>query len=164
MGCAFLIGFGVLFEVSGLALVAWQVWRVQRREFGMPEWWRRLRGVRRVETEVTLGWAVEADTAQPGAVRKRAAPDATVELRVSALEHNVAALDRETRERFERHEKRQGWLQAALKAQRAELQRQQEQREGERRGHLREEITLQWWGTGLFLFGAILAGVANGVC
>jgi hypothetical protein len=38
MGCAFLIVLGVAFEVTGLGLVAWQLWRVQRREFGMPAW------------------------------------------------------------------------------------------------------------------------------
>jgi hypothetical protein len=38
MGCVALIVLGVLFEATGLALVAWQLWRVQRREFGMPKW------------------------------------------------------------------------------------------------------------------------------
>jgi hypothetical protein len=164
MGCVVLIVVGVLFEVTGLALVAWQLWRVQRREFGLPDWWRRLRGVRRVSSEFSLGWAVEADAALPGAVRERAAPDASVEPRLSALEHNVDALDRETRARFERQEKRLDWLQSALKRQRAELQRKQEQREGEQRDQLREAMTLQWWGTGLFFVGAVLAGTANGVC
>jgi hypothetical protein len=43
MGCVVLIVLGVVFEVIGLGLVAWQLWRVQRREFGMPVWWTTLR-------------------------------------------------------------------------------------------------------------------------
>jgi hypothetical protein len=171
MGCVVLIGLGVLFEVTGLGLVAWQLWRVQRREFGMPAWvvtararLQRLLG--RGPSTVVLGApATERDRAMGGTVvMGRLPPGETVESRLDALEQNFASLDRETQARFKRQEKEQGDLQRKIREARAELERQQQEREGERREQLRESMTLQWWGTGLFFIGAVLAGVASGAC
>jgi len=171
MCCVVLIVLGVLFEVTGLGLVAWQLWRVQRREFGMPGWWgraqRRLRRLtRRSErwgSSYAVGGGDAATVAEHSAVERIGAGD-TVELRLDALEANLAALERETQARFERQAKRQDRLQASIREARTELQRQHDERESERREELRESMTLQWWGTGLFFLGAVLAGVANGVC
>jgi hypothetical protein len=170
MGCVVLIVLGVLFEVTGLGLVAWQLWRVQRREFGMPawlvpvrSWWRRLRGLpvtHPVEASLTLPW--ESNMGATESVRR--GPGETVDARLDALEHNVAALDRETSERFGQHQRQLRDLRRSVGVVKAELRRQQQERESEQRGQLRESMTLQWWGTGLFLIGAVLAGVANGVC
>jgi hypothetical protein len=94
---------------------------------------------------------------QPGA-------DATLEQRVGALEHNLQQLDaqaaRQTDEQNERHAKLAGRVSKMDR----ELREQQGERERERREQLRESIAWQWMGTGLFLIGAILAGVANGAC
>jgi hypothetical protein len=171
MWCAVLIVLGVLFEVTGLGLVAWQLWRVQRREFGLPAWVvtvrARLRRLfrRKVPTTVVSPSPIEHDRAIGGAVvMGRQPPGETVESRLHALEENFAALDRETHARFQRQEKEQADLERLVTETRAELERQQQEREGEEREQLREEMTLQWWGTGLFFLGAVLAGVANGVC
>ena len=94
----------------------------------------------------------------------RQPPGETVDSRLDALEKNFAGLERETQGRFERHEKEQADLRRLISETRAEVRRQQEEREGERREELRESMTLQWWGTGVFFIGAVLAGVANGVC
>ena len=172
MGCAVLIVLGVLFEVIGLGLVAWQLWRVQQREFGMPAWWvqvrhRLRRGAGRSGTSqtVSIGAAGEINTA--GEIRPaqgRRGPPGTVEWRLDTLDAELAALKQETQTRLERHEQRQNEMRGALRKAEAELRHQQEEREGERRVQLRESMTLQWWGTGQFFIGAVLAGVANGVC
>jgi hypothetical protein len=169
--CVVLIVLGVLFEVTGLALVAWQLWRVQRREFGMPMWvgkaHARLRRIlrRKGSTAVVTPSTLEHGRALGGVVvMGRQPPGDSVESRLHALEQNFAALDRETQARFQRHEQEQGDLRRKVTETRAELERQQQEREGERREELRETMTLQWWGTGLFFVGAVLAGVANGVC
>jgi hypothetical protein len=161
----------VLFEVAGLGTVAWQLGRVQRREFGTPawiirvrQWWRRLRGAQPLSQHVNLRWASESDKAMPPSVRKSAAPNAPIEQRLSALEHNVAALDEETGRQFRARDERQGQLQKQINSLGAELRGQHDERERERREQLRESMAWQWIGTGLFLLGAILAGVANGAC
>jgi hypothetical protein len=171
MGCVVLIVLGVLFEVTGLGLVAWQLWRVQRREFGMPAWVVKARArlqrlLRRRAPAVVLGPStLEHDRAIGGVVvMGRKPPGETVESRLDALEENFAALDRVTQARFERQEKEQGDLRRIVTETRAELERQQEERENEQREQLHESMTLQWWGTGLFFVGAVLAGVANAVC
>jgi hypothetical protein len=170
MGCVVLIVLGVLFEVTGLGLVAWQLWRVQRREFGTPAWvlragarLRRLTGRSRPQV-VSIEPAGEVNIAGELATKVRRAPGETVDSRLAALEANLAALEQETQTRFERHERQQDKLQQRISDAQAELQRQQQERDGERREQLRESMTLQWWGTGLFFIGAVLAGIANGVC
>jgi hypothetical protein len=171
MWCVVLIVLGVLFEVTGLGLLAWQLWRVQRREFGMPAWWtalrrRVLRLKRRSQTwqsEFGRETGDTASTAEHSGVERRVAGD-TLEERVEGLEANLVALERGTQTRFQQQAQRQDQLEVSIRESRAELQRQQEKREGEQRERLRESMTLQWWGTGLFFIGAVLAGVANGVC
>lgn len=44
MGCAGLTIAGGVLEIAGFALVAYELARIQRREFGEPEFLRRLRG------------------------------------------------------------------------------------------------------------------------
>jgi hypothetical protein len=171
MGCVVLIVLGVAFEVTGLGLVAWQLWRVQRREFGVPAWvlqaGARLRRLLRrpVAAQVITPSTLEHERALGGVVvMGRQPPGETFESRLDALEENFAALDRDTRARFERNEEQQADLQRMVSETRAELERQQQEHEAEQRERLREAMTLQWWGTGLFFIGAVLAGVANGVC
>jgi hypothetical protein len=168
--CWALIVASVLFEVGGLGLVAWQLGRVQRREFGTPAWlarvqatWRRLTG-RSVSHTVSVSGVAHARAIGSGSVSVRRGPGETIESRLTALEANLAALDSETGERFQQHSERQDRLQAMITEAQSELQRQQDEREGERREQLRESLAYQWIGTGLFFIGAVLAGVANGVC
>jgi hypothetical protein len=169
MGCVVLIVLGVLFEVVGLGLVAWQLWRVQRREFGMPAWVLRARArLQRLTGRskpqfFSIEPAEELGVADELTIRLRREPGVTVDSRLDALETNLGRLEQEMQTRFERHKRRQDNLQERIDEAQAELQRQQEEREGEQREQLRESMTLQWWGTGVFFIGAVLAGVANGV-
>jgi hypothetical protein len=171
MGCVVLIVLGVAFEVVGLGLVAWQLWRVQRREFGMPAWWaqasgrlRRLVGRSEARGSASVSLAAELGVAGRLTTRVRRGPGETMESRLAALEANFASLDQETDARFEEQAQRQARLREMVSETQTELERQQQERESEQRERLREAMTMQWWGTGLFFIGAVLAGVANGVC
>ena len=83
---------------------------------------------------------------------------------MAALEANLAAIDEETTDRFERQDDHHGQLREHISALTTELWGEQEALGHERREQLRESMAWQWIGTGLFLIGAILAGVANGAC
>jgi hypothetical protein len=166
-----LIVASVAFEVCGLGLVAWQLGRVRRREFGTPAWitrlrgrWQRLRGRKSDPQTVSGTGAGEVGTVLGGSVRMHAAPGAPIEQRLGALERNFAALDKDTTERFRQHDERHGQLQQRIDSLDAELRGEQAERERERREQLRESMAFQWWGTGLFFIGAVMAGAANGVC
>jgi hypothetical protein len=83
-----------------------------------------------------------------------------VEHRLAALEANVETLRDHADER--NAEVGQRITQQSLRVDelRADVDRQQ----AERREHLRASVALQWWGTGLFVIGAILGGLANVSC
>lgn len=154
------------FEVVGLGLVAWELTRVQQRELGTPRWVRRLQArVRRllgrpgVAHRVRLGEAVSIEDALGGRVWRGGGE--TVEQRLTALEADVETLRKQADERHADLEQRLTTQAQRMDALRADLERQHTEREAERREQLRESITLQWWGTGLFVIGAVLSGLAN---
>jgi hypothetical protein len=155
----------VLFEVGGLFLVALHLWRVQQRELGMPGWWldlgRRLRVTRQAEAEsVSIEAAGEVATAdEASAVARRGAVE-SLESRVDALKANLAALEQEMQTRAQQQDR----MQAVIEEAQAELERHLDESDDHQRERLRESTTTQWEGTALFFVGAVLAGVANGVC
>ena len=156
--CVVLTVASVLFEVGGLFLVALHLWRLQRRELGMPTWWvdlgRLLKVTRQAEAEsVAIEAAGEVGSAVGGAGE-------SVDSRVDALTANLAALEQEMQTRAQQQDR----MQAVIEEAQAELQRHLDESEGHQRERLRESTTTQWEGTALFFVGAVLAGVANGVC
>jgi hypothetical protein len=155
--CVVLTVASVLFEVGGLFLVALHLWRLQRRELGMPTWWvdlgRLLKVTRQAEAESV---AIEA-AGEVSAVR---GAGESVDSRVDALTANLAALEQEMQTRAQQQDR----MQAVIEEAQAELQRHLDESEGQQRERLRESTTTQWEGTALFFVGAVLAGVANGVC
>jgi hypothetical protein len=160
----------VLFEVGGFGLVAVQLARVQHREFGSWAWerwlrsqWRRL--TRRTATQtVHVKAGVATATAGTAGIGKRRALVGSVQDQLAALADNLADFERQTGERFEQQTARMGELASEVAVVRSDLQREQDEREGEPREQLRESMALQWWGAGLFVVGAILAGWANAAC
>lgn len=161
--CVVLIVASVLFEVGGLFLVALHLWRVQRRELGMPAWWldfgRLLKVTRQAEAEsVSIEAAGEA-AATAGEVSAARSRD-SVDSRVDALQANLAALEAEVQTRAQQQDR----MQAVIEEAQAELQRHLDESEDHQRERLRESTTTQWEGTALFFVGAVLAGIANGVC
>ena len=158
------------FEVVGLGLVAVELTRVQRRDLGTPRWLqrvenagRRLTGRPAVRQVVGLDSAVAVDSAVGLRVwRGASVPD--VDHRLAALEANVETLRDEGDQRHADLEKRVTQQSKRVDELLADVDRQHAEREGERREQLRESVTLQWWGTGLFVVGAILGGLANSAC
>ena len=93
----------VAFEVTGLFLVALHLWRVQRRELGVPAWWldlgRLLKVTRQAEAEsVSIEAAGEVGSAARSAVVRRGAEE-SVDSRLDALTANLAALEQEMQTR-----------------------------------------------------------------
>jgi hypothetical protein len=170
MDCVVLIVLGVLFEVAGLGLLAWQLARVQRHELGIgwlasvQSMWRVLKGARFVSRSVTLRAAGGRATARGDIARVGAGRGTTVESRLDALERNQAAMDEEIDARFREQDDLREALEHSIRAMEARVRREEDAREDERLTRLRESVAYQWIGTVLFFTGAVLAGVANGVC
>jgi hypothetical protein len=148
-------------QILGFVLVAIELGRVQRREFGEPVWitraraWmrRRFRGAKTVH----LGSAtLSAGTRMSARGKARTPPGHSVEERVSALEKNLDRLDEEVdRERIAAAEAHSDLLEQ-LNVTRAELNRQREFDERERKNFLRTSVLLQAWGTTFFVVGTVL--------
>jgi len=159
--CVVLIVASVLFEVGGLFLVALHLWRVQRRELGMPAWWldlgRLVKVTRQAEAESVSIEAAGELAGETSAVR---GAGESADSRVDALEANLAALEQEVQTRAQQQDR----MQAVIEEAQAELQRHLDESEDHQRERLRESTTTQWEGTALFFVGAVLAGIANGVC
>jgi hypothetical protein len=169
-GCLWLSGIGGLMEVGGLAIVVVQLTRVQRRDLGTPAWigkvraiWRRVTGRSgRVVYLQGLDAAASSDATLRLSVG-RAAADETLDARVKALEANLAELDRKTDERFGDMEQRLSTAHERVDALRADMEKIQREADEARREELRESVTLQWWGTGLFVLGVVASFLGNAV-
>lgn len=167
-----LIIAGGALQLLGFVLVAWELWRVQRREFGTPEsfariraWFRQLtRRVlrRRPETHLASASVSGGGTITASGRAWRNAPDdATIEQRVEVIEMNLLGLNREVSEQRRKHGGQIQQLRSGLDEVRGRVQQEQEQREADRRAFLRVSIALQTAGTGFFVVGTVLGVVGS---
>lgn len=169
MGCAGLTIAGGVLEIAGFTLVAYELARIQRREFGEPEFLQRLRGrLRRLlRRPVTHTAEAEAALAGGGTLRAegiaRRGPGETLDDRVEALEENLGRLESEIDRREARLAQDIEEVRQSLSEMRAELDRERREREEDRKTSLRASVTLQAWGTALFVVGAILSILGNTV-
>jgi hypothetical protein len=168
-GCTGLTIAGGALEIAGFGLVAWELARIQRREFGEPEFVRRLRarlrklfGRPRRVAELSATLSAEGTLRASGRVRARPGDD-TLEERVQALEKNFGYLEDELDHYHTSLEKGLDDLRKKLDDMQAELDRERREREEERKASLRTSVTLQAWGTGLFVLGTILSVLGNTV-
>lgn len=173
--CIWLNVAGVLLEVSGFFLVAYELFRIQRREFGDPKPLRRLNAARtrvrgvfrrllRRSTQVTdLGAELSGSATLTGTLKAqlRRGRGKTLEDHVAALEENFALLDKEVEEHRVELDKGIADLRYELGEMRAEFERQRQEREEKEKDLLRASVSLQWWGIGLFVTGTIFSGLAN---
>jgi hypothetical protein len=147
-------------QILGFVLVAIELGRVQRREFGEPVWITRVRSWMRQRFQqaktVHLGSATLSIGTRISARGKvRTPPGDSVEERVSALEKNFDRLDEEVdQERIAAAQAHSALLEQ-LNVTRAELNRQRELDDQERRNFLRTSVLLQAWGTTFFVLGTI---------
>jgi hypothetical protein len=171
LGCVLLIVGSATLQVTGLGLVAWELWRVQHQELGPPRWmqwvrvrWRLLRG-RPPEVHARgLSSLFSIESAVRGKVRKGAPADATLEQRVIALESNLAAMDTETEKRLAELDQRLTKAHQRADEAHAYADQLRQQHAQERREELRQTMPWQWVGTGLFAVGALLAMWASLAC
>jgi predicted RNase H-like nuclease (RuvC/YqgF family) len=153
--------------VLGFVVVASELARVQRREFGAPKAWRKLRAwVRRrfgVSDAAELGATIAGRGTASAELTARYRIEGSMEDRVEALAKNLERLDKEvTQERRKlRGEIRE--VRQKLDELRAQVEREHEQIEEERKEALKSSLAFQWTGTGLFVVGAVLTTIGN-VC
>jgi predicted RNase H-like nuclease (RuvC/YqgF family) len=151
----------------GFVVVAWELARVQRREFGAPKAWRKLRAwVRRrfgAPDAAELGATVAGRGTASAELTARYRIEGSMEDRVEALAKNLERLEKEvTQERRKlRGEIRE--VRQKLDELRAQVERERPQIEEERKEALKSSLAFQWTGTGLFVVGAVLTTIGN-VC
>lgn len=168
MGCVGLTIAGGVFEIAGFALVAYELYRLQRREFGEPEFLKRLRArMRKIlrrsrHHTVTPGAAVlTAEGALGVRARVRRGPGDTLETRIEAMEKNLHHLETEIDHQNAIFGGDIEELSKKLNETRAELAEERRRSDEERKASLRTSVALQAWGTGLFVFGTILSVLGN---
>lgn len=165
MSCTALNIAGGILEVSGFIVVAWELARVQRREFGAPKVWRSLRAwVRRLlgwsrAIEVSLEPVRETDTLLGPSVRHR--PGDSIEERVSALEQSLRHLEDEVSGHRKSLEAQIRKVREELNGLRTQVEQERQQAEEERKEALKSSLAFQWIGTGLFVIGAVLTIIGN---
>jgi hypothetical protein len=164
MGCIELTIVGGVFEIFGFGLVAYELARIQRREFGEPEFLKRLRArLRRIfkrssHQTVAVGSATAtAEGALRIQARVRQSPGQTLEARIEALEKNFYELEAEIDLQNATFGGDIEELSKKLDEIRAELDQERRKRDVERRASLRSSVALQAWGTGLFVLGTTLS-------
>jgi uncharacterized coiled-coil protein SlyX len=150
----------------GFALVAMEIGRVQRREFGTPRFIERLRGrlrrlFRRTKTvEGSAHSVIHTSGSARGVVRT--GRGSTLEDHVAALEENFGRLDDEVAANRVETERWRSELLEQLTVTRAEFNEQRQRDDEDRKGFLRTSLLLQTWGTTCFVVGTVL-GVVGGV-
>jgi hypothetical protein len=168
MGCVGLTIAGGVFEILGFALVAYELYRIQRREFGEPEFLKRLqarlRKILRRSKDVTVESGAAVMTATVGGRAQgqvRRGPGSTLESRIDALEKNLQHLEAEIDQQNATFGGDIAELSKRLRETQVELAQERERSEEGRRAALRISVALQAWGTGLFVLGAILSILGN---
>lgn len=160
-----LIIAGGAMQMAGFTLVAWELARIQRREFGEPEVLSRWRGRFRRWTGRTRTATGSARVTAKGEVRARgkarAAPGETFVERVNALEENFGHLDREVAEDRATAERGRDQLLDLLDLTRGEFKEQRHADERDRKAFLKTSVALQSWGTALFILGTVLGVVGS---
>ncbi len=167
MGCLSLTILGGLIEVAGLAIIAIEIGRLQRQEFGQPIFLVRLeaclrRWIRRSHRQtVQLGGIDSAEVVESAQVKVTPAPAVLLEDRVRRLEQVAEDLRRELDETGERLEGRIVGVHDRIGALEAEQGRQQQTHEQARKASVRRQITAQAVGTVFFFFGVVLSVFGN---
>jgi hypothetical protein len=166
MGRPWMTILGGIFEVIGFAVIVWQLVRVQRQEFGTPQFVHRLRArVRKLlgkpPITVSAGASMLArfNIEGRGTVRKAMGPD--VEDRLAALEHNVAAIESDFSERVGALKSQLGEVSQGLNVTRSEIQQREREREQQRKAELRSSIKYEALGVAFFLSGTVLSVIGS---
>jgi hypothetical protein len=172
--CIALNILGGVLEISGFMLVAYELFRTQRREFGTPKviklllrakdrvTWFVKKLFRRGKTH-EISATLTGESHMSGSMRSqfRVGRGKTLEDHLAALEKNFAELDKEVEQHRFELDKAVKDMADDLRAMRAELEQQRKEREEEEKEFLRASISLQWIGIALFVCGTIASVVGN---
>lgn len=172
--CVWLNITGGLLEIAGFALVAYELFRTQRRELGDPKplvlvmraqerLVAFLRKLLRKPREVTIKAEPATAYAVGGSVKIKIRQDRgqTLEDHVAALESNVAELEKEVETHRRELDEAIAGVSKDLKEMQVALELQRQERKEEDQEILRTSVTLQWWGIGLFVAGVAASVAAN---
>jgi hypothetical protein len=149
----------------GFALVATELGRIQRHEFGTPRFVERLRAqVRRLfwrtkTVEASAHGVIHSSGSARGVVRT--GRGSTLEDHVAALEKNFGRLDEEVAANRVEAERWHRELLEQLTVTRAEINVQKQRDNDDRKGFLRTSLLLQTWGTACFVVGTALGVVGS---
>jgi ABC-type phosphate transport system auxiliary subunit len=171
VGCAALTIAGGTLEVFGFGLIAYDLYRIQRHEYGTPQflerWKGRIRRLLRMSKDHTLHVDAAVGTVDMAGrikVRSGVGEDADLKERISVLEKNFERLDEEVDEHRAAFDKGLNEMREELRAARAELEQRHQETEQERKTFQRTSVTLQACGTVLFVLGtlfSVLGSVVN---
>ena len=149
----------------GFVVVAWELARVQRREFGAPKAWRKLRAwVHRrfgVSKAAEMGTAITGRGTVSAELTARYSIDGSMEDRVEALEKNLERLEQEVTQKRRKFRGEIREVRQKLDELREQVEQERQQAEEERTEALKSSLAFQWTGTGLFVIGAVLTTVGN---
>jgi hypothetical protein len=169
--CVILIIASAAFEILGLGLVAWELWREQQRYLGGFAWFNRLldgwlRRLGRSDTVDVGGAAATTDTSVGTelAMFPRFGGRDALDERVEALEASLRALEDEQANRWSKVDERFTSVHVRIDEVRTDLDTQIREEEHERKEVMRESMRLQWVGSGLFALGALLGMWVNFGC
>jgi hypothetical protein len=176
--CAWLTILGGLLEISGLGLVAREITRLQRQEFGQPvwlsntiEWTRRdlgrlraiFRGLLRRQPEpitpqpANLRGTSSASSSASGTLTVGAPASPTTEQRLTRLEGAVSKLTDRVQGVAREMDQQRRATQAELGDIRTDVVQLEKSIAAERRKAARREIRVQTVGTVLFVSGVLLS-------
>jgi hypothetical protein len=169
-GCLALTILGGVFEVTGLGLIAWEITRLQRQEFGLPSWWLKLEGrLRRLlrsersSTVYLRGMDAAATSDAALELTVTSGPAVSLEDKVQRLEEVAEDLQRKLEGVTARFEREVAGVQKRLGKVEAERHRERQEQERTRKEAIRRQITVQAVGTVLFIIGAVLSVLGDAV-
>ena len=169
-GCLELTILGGVFEVIGLGLVAREVTRLQRQEFGPPAWWLRLEGRMRRLLRLSRSQTIHVGGIESAAafgsdvqVKVTRGPAVLLEDKVRRLEQIAEDLQSDLDAVRARSEKGISRIEQRIGSVEAEMGRARQEEERTRKETIRRQITIQAVGTFLFFVGAVLSVLGNAV-
>jgi hypothetical protein len=163
VGCvALTITGGVLLEIVGFPLIPYDLYRIQRHEYGTPQiiarWNGRLRKLLRMSKDHTVYVDdMVGTTDMAGRIKARKESGEAIEERIDALEENFRRLDEEADEHRAVFDRGLDGVREELRATRAELEQRRQETEQERKDFQRTSVILQTWGVALFVLGTALS-------
>jgi hypothetical protein len=153
---------GGALEVAGFTLIAYDLYRVQRHEYGTPQFIQRWKGrIRRIlrltEDHTAYVDAMTGTVTMTGRGKARMGSGDGIDERLDALEENFKRLDEEVDEHRAAFDRGLEELREELRKTRIEVEQHHAETEQRRKDFQRTSVLLQACGTAMFLSGTVLS-------